>query len=50
MTQSDAEAHELLASAMRATDEGYKERGLFQDRFDFGRQPAHSSAPTWSPI
>ncbi len=40
MTQSDAEAHDLLASAMRATDEYYKERGLFQDRFDFGRQPA----------
>ena len=40
MTQSDAEAHELLASAMRTTDEYYKERGLFQDRFGFGRQPA----------
>ena len=34
LTQSDAEAHELLASAMRATDEDYKKRGLFQDRFD----------------
>ena len=34
MTQSDAEANELLASAMRATGEYYKRRGLFQDRFD----------------
>ncbi len=40
MTQSDAEAHELLADAIRVTDEYYKERGLFQDRFGFGNTPA----------
>ena len=40
MTQSDAEARELLADAIRTTDEYYRQRGLFQDRFGFGRKPA----------
>ena len=40
MTQSDLEGQELLADAIRSVDRYYKERGIFQDRFGFGRAPA----------
>ncbi len=38
--QSDAEARELLADAIREMDEYYQQRGIFQDRFGFGEKPA----------
>ncbi len=40
MENSDQEAERQLELAMRTIDEYYKERGIFQDRFGFGAQPA----------
>ena len=40
MTDSDQETYEQLAEALWATDAYYKQRGIFQDRFGFGSQPA----------
>jgi nicotinamidase-related amidase len=40
MTLSDEEARRLLQDAFRAVEEGYRARGIFQDRFGFGRAPA----------
>ena len=37
---TDAEAEELLANALRSIDQYYQERGIFQDRFGFGDKPA----------
>jgi maleamate amidohydrolase len=40
MPISDLDARRLLAEAFRALDADYRERGIFQDRFGFGRSPA----------
>ena len=40
MTNSDEEAQQLLAVALQSMDEYYSQRGIFQDRFGFGRTPA----------
>jgi nicotinamidase-related amidase len=40
MTQSDAEASQLLREAIDSADRYYKSRGIFQDRFGFGERPA----------
>jgi maleamate amidohydrolase len=40
MTLSDGEARRLLQDAFRAVEEDYRARGIFQDRFGFGRSPA----------
>src|SRR4051812_34739755 len=40
MPDSDDEARRLLSHAIRAVDEYYRERGIFQDRFGFGERPA----------
>jgi nicotinamidase-related amidase len=36
----DEHARLLLRDAIRSVDEYYRERGIFQDRFGFGRKPA----------
>ena len=40
MPLSDEEARLLLRDAMRSVEEDYRHRGIFQDRFGFGRAPA----------
>lgn len=40
MPISDEEARRLLHDAFRAVDEDYRARGIFGDRFGFGRSPA----------
>src|SRR4051794_26457597 len=40
MPISDEEARSLLRDAMRSAGDYYRERGIFQDRFGFGRAPA----------
>ena len=40
MPLSNEEARLLLEDAIRSVDEYYRERGIFQDRFGFGRAPA----------
>ena len=40
MPLSDLDARHLLADAFRAVDADYCERGIFQERFGFGRSPA----------
>src|SRR5262249_14466434 len=40
MPLSDEEARELLRDAMRSVEEYYRDRGIFHDRFGFGRSPA----------
>jgi nicotinamidase-related amidase len=40
MVNSDEEAQRLLADVLRSMDDYYKERGIFQDRFGFGKKPA----------
>jgi nicotinamidase-related amidase len=40
MLLSDAEARLLLHDAMNSVEEDYRSRGIFQDRFGFGRVPA----------
>jgi nicotinamidase-related amidase len=40
MALSDEEARLLLQDAMRSVEEDYRARGIFQDRFGFGRSPA----------
>ncbi len=40
MTNTDLEAAEQLESAIRSIDAYYKKRGVFQDRFGFGKKPA----------
>jgi nicotinamidase-related amidase len=40
MTNSDDEAQRLLAVVLQSMDEYYRQRGIFQDRFGFGRTPA----------
>ncbi|MBP89932.1 MAG: carbamoylsarcosine amidase [Planctomycetaceae bacterium] len=40
MKNGDQEVELQLEVAMRTIDEYYKERGVFQDRFGFGEQPA----------
>jgi nicotinamidase-related amidase len=40
MPLSDEQATLLLQDAMRAGEEDYRERRIFQDRFGFGRTPA----------
>jgi len=40
MENSDQEAERQLEVAMQTIDEYYQERGIFQDRFGFGEQPA----------
>jgi len=37
---NDQQAEQTLAEAMQSIDEYYKERGIFQDRFGFGKKPA----------
>lgn len=37
---TDASPLDLLRTAMDAVDAYYKQRGIFQDRFDFGKKPA----------
>jgi maleamate amidohydrolase len=37
---SDLEAQLLLRDAIQSVEAGYRERGIFQDRFGFGRSPA----------
>ena len=40
MPISDEEARRLLQDAFRSVEEDYRARGIFQDRFGFGRSPA----------
>ena len=40
MPLSDLEARLLLRDAIRSVEEDYRGRGIFQDRFGFGRSPA----------
>ncbi len=40
MNPSDEQALELLKEAIHSVDAYYKERGIFQARFGFGRRPA----------
>ena len=40
MPVSDEEARLLLRDAIRSVEEDYRGRGIFQDRFGFGRSPA----------
>jgi maleamate amidohydrolase len=40
MSISDEEARRLLQDAFRSVEEDYRARGIFQDRFGFGRSPA----------
>src|SRR5215468_6919442 len=40
MTPSDEAARLLLRDAIRSVEEDYRGRGIFQDRFGFGRAPA----------
>jgi hypothetical protein len=40
MTLSDEDARLLLGDAIRSVEEDYLARGIFQDRFGFGRVPA----------
>ncbi|HJN08133.1 MAG: isochorismatase family protein [Pirellulaceae bacterium] len=40
MENNDQEAELQLEVAMQTIDDYYKERGIFQDRFGFGEQPA----------
>jgi nicotinamidase-related amidase len=40
MTPSDEAARLLLRDAIRSVEEDYRVRGIFQDRFGFGRSPA----------
>ena len=40
MSHTDAEARALLSEAMQSVDTYYRERGIFQDRFGFGKRPA----------
>ena len=40
MPLSDEEARRLLQDAFRSVEEDYRARGIFQDRFGFGRSPA----------
>jgi nicotinamidase-related amidase len=40
MPHSDEEARFLLRDAIRSVEADYRERGIFQDRFGFGRSPA----------
>ena len=40
MPISDEEARRLLQDAFRSVEEDYRSRGIFQDRFGFGRSPA----------
>jgi nicotinamidase-related amidase len=40
MPVSDEEARRLLQGAFRSVEEDYRARGIFQDRFGFGRSPA----------
>lgn len=40
MSISDEGARALLREAMRSVEEDYRGRGIFQDRFGFGRMPA----------
>jgi hypothetical protein len=40
MSLSDEEARRLLQDAMKSVEEDYHRRGIFQERFGFGRVPA----------
>ena len=40
MSNTDSEARDQLESAMRTIDEYYRQRGIFGDRFGFGKRPA----------
>src|SRR5262245_22920196 len=40
MTPSDEATRLLLRDAVRSVEEDYRVRGIFQDRFGFGRSPA----------
>lgn len=40
MNNTDEQAREQLAEALRAVDEYYRQRGIFQERFGFGKSPA----------
>ena len=40
MPLSDLDARRLLADAFRSVEADYRERGIFQERFGFGRSPA----------
>jgi maleamate amidohydrolase len=40
MSNTDSDAREQLESAMRTIDEYYQQRGIFGDRFGFGKRPA----------
>jgi nicotinamidase-related amidase len=40
MENTDAQAEQFLAEAMQSADDYYKQRGIFQDRFGFGKKPA----------
>jgi nicotinamidase-related amidase len=40
MPVTDEEARHLLRDAFRSVEEDYRARGIFQDRFGFGRSPA----------
>ena len=40
MHETDEQATELLADAMKSADDYYRSRGIFQDRFGFGKKPA----------
>ncbi len=40
MAVSDDQAREMLGEALKSIDDYYKERGIFQDRFGFGKKPA----------
>jgi nicotinamidase-related amidase len=37
---TDQEAEQMLAAALASMDEYYRSRGIFQDRFGFGKTPA----------
>jgi nicotinamidase-related amidase len=40
MNNTDEQAREALAEALQSIDAYYKQRGIFQDKFGFGKSPA----------
>jgi nicotinamidase-related amidase len=40
MKNTDEQAQEALAEALKSIDAYYKQRGIFQDKFGFGKSPA----------
>ncbi|MFP6674812.1 MAG: hypothetical protein VB878_07015, partial [Pirellulaceae bacterium] len=40
MKNTDEQAEQLLAASLQTIEDHYEQRGIFRDRFGFGRTPA----------